>query len=61
MDTRDDDNMENSEKVDIEFHINQFQMLKTVGTGDNDEIIPAIATRQQNEKEILLRRSLCNV
>ena len=53
--------MENSEKVDIEYHIDQFQMLKTVGTGDDDEIIPAIATRQQNEKEILLRRSLCNV
>ena len=48
MDTRDEDNMENSEKVDIEYHINQFQMLKTVGTGDDDKIIPAIAMRQRN-------------
>ena len=40
MDTKDDDNVEDSEIVNIEFHIDQFQLLKTVGTGDcvdNDE------------------------
>ena len=37
MDTKDDDNVENSDKVHIEFHIDQFQLLKTVGTGDDDD------------------------
>ena len=38
MDTKDDDNVENSEIVNIEFHIDQFQLLKTVGTGDDDDL-----------------------
>ena len=37
MDTKDDDDVENSDEVDIEFHIDQFQLLKIVGTGDDND------------------------